>query len=1261
MAFIVGSSAGETLTGTESADELQGLAGIDSLFGLGGDDTLFGGDGNDLLYGGPGDDFLYGGAGFDLADYRNVLGAVLVDLRTGIATGEGTDVLSSIEGAVGSASADTLTGGDGNDFFIGGGGNDRIDGGAGNDYAAYNAATSAVTVNLATGVVTGPDGVDTLIGIENLSGSAFDDTLVGDANDNTLRGNAGDDTLDGGGGVDIADYTPAGGSVTVNLATGTATGAAGNDILLRIEGARGSDSADTLIGDGGANTLYGLGGDDLLDGGGGNDTLDGGAGFDFADYRSAASAVVVNLAAGTATGGAGNDVLTGIEAVMGSAFADTLVGDDGFNILRGMGGNDTLDGAGGTDWADYRNTTLAITASFATGRVDVADGSTDTLVRIEGISGSQVADTITGGTGDDSIAGHLGNDTLAGGTGFDTVVYRWASGGVTVSLQAGTASGADGNDLLSGFEAITGSVFNDTLTGDAADNTINGRAGNDTLDGGGGIDTASYVDAASGVTVSLSAGTASGGDGSDTLSGFENVTGSAFGDSLIGSAGVNVLRGGDGNDALEGRGGADTLDGGAGVDFISYANASAAVSVNLATGVVTGPDGADTLISIEGVYGSAFGDTLTGDDNGNFLRGNGGNDILDGGDGFDWADYQNAPGAVVVSLATGTSGGGDGVDTFRNIEGLRGSAFDDTLIGGAGGDWFRGRGGNDAIDGGAGEDWIDFSQATNGVFVDLLAGTARGEGDDTLTRIEHVRGSAFDDWLIGDNGINLFRGGPGDDLIDGGMGFDIVDYTDNVAGVTVDLVAQTADGPDGHDTLRSIAGAYGSAYVDTLIGNDDDNVFRGGDGADILRGGEGQDVAMYNDAPAGIVVNLATGLRTGWAADDVFDSIEGIYGTDFDDVLTGDAQDNVFRGAGGTDNIDGGAGVDTLDYRSTSAVSIDFTAGTVTEQGTVDTFVNMEDARGSVYDDVIIGDANDNLIRGREGNDTLDGGAGFDTLEYKQATGAVTVNLATGVVSGPDGTDTILRFEAVTGSAHDDTLTGDAADNTLTGDAGNDRLEGGAGIDTARYEGVSATFTFARSCSTWTLTDISASEGTDVLTGIERLTFADKTLELVNLPRTGVPAYGVNPGFLFDAVYYLLDNNALVPTVTRETALQHYFATGAAQGLDPNSWFDPVYYENRWADLTPLNLDDATLFMHYNLYGVWEGRSAGPKFDTFDGNRYLTDNPDVAAYVDAFIGDFLGSRTNGAIAHYVIFGSGEQRAAFDTAGVQIDLGYVLQA
>ena len=125
-------------------------------------------------------------------------------------------------------------------------------------------------------------------------------------------------------------------------------------------------------------------------------------------------------------------------------------------------------------------------------------------------------------------------------------------------------------------------------------------------------------------------------------------------------------------------------------------------------------------------------------------------------------------------------------------------------------------------------------------------------------------------------------------------------------------------------------------------------------------------------------------------------------------------------------------------------------------------------------------------------------------------------------------------------------------------------------------------------------------------------------------------------------------------------ALAQYLASGAAQGRAPNAWFDPVYYGNRWSDLRALNLDAATLFRHYNLYGVWEGRSAGPLFDRFDGARYLSVNVDVAEYVDAHLPDFLGSRSNGAMAHYLIYGAAEGRVAFDRDGQVISMDYSSQ-
>lgn len=300
----------------------------------------------------------------------------------------------------------------------------------------------------------------------------------------------------------------------------------------------------------------------------------------------------------------------------------------------------------------------------------------------------------------------------------------------------------------------------------------------------------------------------------------------------------------------------------------------------------------------------------------------------------------------------------------------------------------------------------------------------------------------------------------------------------------------------------------------------------------------------------------------------------------------------------------------------------------------------------------------------------LDDG-GFDTLDASSSTVGVAIDLRDGHVSSigrtEDGVSAIdnvaiavgTLIENAVGSANDDTLLGNDLDNRLTGGTGNDFITGGAGRDTAAYPVFVRDYLIEKSGADWRVSQRGGTEGIDSLYGIEALGFGDKTFDLVDLPRGVTPGYGKTNGFLFDAVYYLLDNPELVPTQTLGSALQHYLGIGAAQGKQPNSWFDPTYYENRWPDLTPLHLDDATLFQHYNLYGVWEGRSAGSEFDQFDGNRYLGDNPDVAAYVDAYVADFLGSRTNGAIAHYVIYGANEGREAFDLVGQSIKLDYVI--
>ena len=289
-----------------------------------------------------------------------------------------------------------------------------------------------------------------------------------------------------------------------------------------------------------------------------------------------------------------------------------------------------------------------------------------------------------------------------------------------------------------------------------------------------------------------------------------------------------------------------------------------------------------------------------------------------------------------------------------------------------------------------------------------------------------------------------------------------------------------------------------------------------------------------------------------------------------------------------------------------------------------------------------------------ENDDVVEGGRNTDSqLTFTPQTTATYYLGATSYDEAESGSYKISLATVATVN----TVTGTIGNDRLLSTSANDTINGLAGTDTAVFAGSLSNYriTYNRALGSATVTDHRTSgDGTDSLISIEKLQFADKTFDLLNPARTESAAFGKSQSFLFDPAFYLLKNPDLVPTVTMATAFDSYKSKGAAAGAAPNAWFDPVYYANRWTDLKSLNLDAATLFAHYNLYGVWEGRSAGPSFDKFDGTKYLKDNPDVAAYVDAYVKDFLGSRSNGAIAHYVIYGANEGRLAYDTAGVVIE-------
>jgi Ca2+-binding RTX toxin-like protein len=244
---------------------------------------------------------------------------------------------------------------------------------------------------------------------------------------------------------------------------------------------------------------------------------------------------------------------------------------------------------------------------------------------------------------------------------------------------------------------------------------------------------------------------------------------------------------------------ADVLKGTAKADVIVALGGNDKVTALSGNDLICGGSGNDKLYGGPGfdlIQGEVGTDQLFGESGADNLWGQEGNDTFNGGPGFNFALFIDAPNGVDVDLAAGEATG-EGTDQLIAIQGVVGSDFDDTLVGDTAVNQFEGLEGNDTIDGGGGLlsflDAVTYFNAAGPVTVDLTAGTATGAGTDTLSKIGVVHGGSFDDTVTGDANPNYIHGGDGndtissldeddwvfgeegDDTIDAGNGNDLVD------------------------------------------------------------------------------------------------------------------------------------------------------------------------------------------------------------------------------------------------------------------------------------------------------------------------------------------------------------------------------------------------------------------------------------------------------------------------------------------------------
>ncbi len=897
-------------------------------------------------------------------------------------------------------------------------------------------------------------------GNDTLTGTASADSLSGFAGDDTLNGLGAVDTLNGGTGNDVYIVTAgdllvdAGGLDTVISDITWTLGAGFEHITLTGTSAinvTGNELGNFAIGNSGANFFNLRTGNDTIHGGGGNDridlsrfgtasygdeVIDGGAGFDVVSFHTgsgALSAVVADLAAGTATGGgqdgAGSASLTSIEWVVGTdAFGDRLSGSAAAERFEGRGGNDTLSGMGGNDTliGEAGQDTFAFASAPGGGNVDLV---ADFVSGTDKLSFDTAAFTAIGAPGNFPFgdARFVAGNTTSGIDPTDRIVYNTTTGNLYYDADG---SGAGASVLVATLQGAP-RIFSDDIvvTGQSQTNVIRGSSGNDSLTGGVGDDAIEGL---------------GGNDTVDAQPGNDTLDGGTGSDSLVGGHGLDQLFGGDGNDTLDGvsteeeglpfpwESTADTMDGGLGDDEYRADNPN---------DILSDAGGVDTVIAHD-------------------------------------MDWTLAPGFENLTINNAVS---------ESAQTGIGNELDNRMTGSWAGNRLEGRGGNDTIGGSfTGGDTLLGQEGNDSLFASSFAMVEGGAGDDTLIARQDS------DTLAGGSGSDTFIFGVRPDFSS-----IVTDFTSRIDHVRLDARVMPELGASGALTaadarFHAAAGATAGHDADdrlvydtstgTLYFDPDGNgsqeaaaiaTFQSGGTAAPLAA---TDITIDNGSapPTGGQTITGTAGHDSLTGTEGNESMEGLAGNDTieslggDDTVNGGDDDDSLEGGAGSDHFIGGGGNDTLDgwYTESGFESwdepetmdgglgddqyvIDQAADVLIDAGGIDTVVafNLDWTLAPGFENLTlandtgessqtgIGNELDNFIRLTWEGGHLEGRGGNDTI-----IGAGAQNFFNNTILGGDGNDSLI-------GGGDDLLDGGAGDDTLNGGRFVDTLTGGTGSD----------------------------------------------------------------------------------------------------------------------------------------------------------------------------------------------------------------------